>query len=161
MLVGPTNCGKSFLLNPLENIYKAFVNPANGKYCWMGLEESEVAYLNDFRWSQEMISWSDFLQLLEGQTVHLPRPKNVYASDLCIHKSNTIPFFATSIAPIEYVGKFNVRNDKETDMMSSRWMTFTFTKQIEQPQHVESCSKCFARLVLHGIYDGNGHFISH
>lgn len=35
MIVGPTNCGKSFLLRPLEKIYKAFVNPANDKYGWV------------------------------------------------------------------------------------------------------------------------------
>ena len=46
-LVGPTNCGKSFLLNSLELIYKTFVNPATLRYAWIGLDECEVAYLND------------------------------------------------------------------------------------------------------------------
>ena len=32
LLVGPTNCGKSFLLNLLELIYKTFVNSATGRY---------------------------------------------------------------------------------------------------------------------------------
>ena len=32
LLVGPTNCGKSFLLNPLEDIYVTFMNPTVGKY---------------------------------------------------------------------------------------------------------------------------------
>lgn len=41
LIVGPTNCGKSFLLNPLELIYKAFVNPATGRYAWIGLDECE------------------------------------------------------------------------------------------------------------------------
>ena len=72
LLVGPTNCGKSFLLNPLELIYKTFVNPAMGRYVWIGLDECEVAYLNDFRWSGELICWNDFLLFLEGQTIHLP-----------------------------------------------------------------------------------------
>ena len=27
IITGPTNCGKSFMLNPLEIIFKAFVNP--------------------------------------------------------------------------------------------------------------------------------------
>ena len=30
LLIGPTNCGKSFLLNPLELIFKTFINPATG-----------------------------------------------------------------------------------------------------------------------------------
>jgi len=151
LITGPTNCGKSFLLNPLEIVFKAFVNPANGKYAWIGLDECEVAYLNDFRWSPEMITWSDFLLLLEGQTVNLPRPKNLYASDMRIDRSNTIPFFATSKGPIEYVGKFNVRDERETDMMSSRWLTICFEKQIEEPKHVEPCAKCFSKLVMAGV----------
>ena len=32
LIVGPTNCGKSFLLDPLEIVYKAFVNSACSKY---------------------------------------------------------------------------------------------------------------------------------
>ena len=55
-LVGSTNCEKSFLLHPLEIMFKSFVNPANGKYAWVDLEELEVAYLIDFRWSSKMIS---------------------------------------------------------------------------------------------------------
>ena len=43
---------------------------------WVGLDECEVAYINDFRWSTEIIAWIDFLLLLEGQKVHLPQPKN-------------------------------------------------------------------------------------
>jgi len=57
MLVGPTNCGKSFLLNPIELMYNCFVNPASGKYAWVGLDEKEVAYLNDLRWTEELIRW--------------------------------------------------------------------------------------------------------
>ena len=120
LVTGPTNCGKSFLFNPLEIAFKAFVNPANGKYAWIGLDGCEVAYLNDFRWPPEMITWSDFLLLLEGHTVHLPRPKNMYETDMCIDRSNTIPFFATSKSEIEYVEKFNQQDERETDMMSSR-----------------------------------------
>ena len=37
LLYGPRNCGKSFLLNPLEDMYKCFMNPTEGKYCWNGL----------------------------------------------------------------------------------------------------------------------------
>ena len=75
MLVGPTNNDKSFLLNLLELMFKCFVKPAKGKYAWVGLDECRVAYLNYFRWSAELIGWDDFLLLLEGQTMHLLRPK--------------------------------------------------------------------------------------
>ena len=62
----PTNGGKSFLKNPIELTFKAFVNPDTGRYAYVGLDECEVAYLNDFRWSAKIISRNDFLLLLEG-----------------------------------------------------------------------------------------------
>ena len=31
--VGPSNCGKTFLLRPLESIFKTFANPASDNYC--------------------------------------------------------------------------------------------------------------------------------
>ena len=152
LLIGPTNCGKSFLLNPLELIYKTFINPATGKYAWIGLDEYEVAYLNDFRWSPELIDWSDFLLLLEGQTVHLPRPKNAFATDLCIPKENTIPIFATSKGPIEFLGKYNSRDERENDMMSSRWNTFKLSFQIplSECKDIPACARCFSNLVMSG-----------
>ena len=32
----PANCAKSFMLKPLQGIYKVFSNPANDKYAWVG-----------------------------------------------------------------------------------------------------------------------------
>ena len=34
MLVGPANCGKTFLLKPLNVIYHTFTNPASGTFAW-------------------------------------------------------------------------------------------------------------------------------
>ena len=66
MLTGPTNCGKSFLLDPLELMFKCFTNPTADKYAWVPLEGCEVALINELRWTEEFIRWSDFLLLLEG-----------------------------------------------------------------------------------------------
>ena len=151
-IYGDTNCGKSFLFEPLELMFKAFVNPATGRYAWVGLDECEVAFLNDFRWTSECIAWSDFLLLLEGQTVHLPRPKNQYATDLVIERTNKIPFFATSKEPIQFYGRYNNRDDRECEMMASRWNTFEFTRKMTQEEIItmEPCPACFSKFVLLG-----------
>ena len=130
LIVGPTNCRTSFLLYPLELIFNAFVNPATTKYSLTNLENKEVAFVNDFWWSPESIAWSDFLLLLEGQTVNLPRPRNQFASDLLIDRSNNLSIFATSEGPIKYVGKFNLQDDREVNMMVSRWQIFSFFHEI-------------------------------
>ena len=88
-LIGTTNCGNSFLLDTLELIYKTFMNPSAIFYAWVGLEECKIAYLFDFRYTLEWIKWSNFLLLLEGQTVNLPRPENQFSSELRILRDNT------------------------------------------------------------------------
>ena len=62
-----TNCGKTFLLKPLEIIFRTFTNPANAKYAWVGADQAEVIALQDFQWSSELICWKDLLILLEGE----------------------------------------------------------------------------------------------
>ena len=69
MIVGPANCGKTFLLLPLTTIFKTFSNPPTTTFAWIGVQDSEIIFLNDFRWSSEMIAWKDLLLLLEGQIV--------------------------------------------------------------------------------------------
>ena len=49
-LVGPTNCGKTFLLQPLCHIFKTFYNPARDKFVWVGSEEAEIILINNLRW---------------------------------------------------------------------------------------------------------------
>ena len=81
-LKGLCNCAKTLLLNPLNRIYKTFSNPASTTFAWVGAEQSEVVFLNDFRWSAQIILWHDFLMLLEDQTVHLPAPKTHYRQNI-------------------------------------------------------------------------------
>lgn len=54
LIVGPANCGKTFLLNPLTNIFNVFLNPATSTFAWVGAEQAECIFLNDFRWSEQL-----------------------------------------------------------------------------------------------------------
>ena len=107
--------------------------------------------MNDFRWSNELIVWKDLLLLLEGQTVHFPAPKSQYLKDICLE--NDTPVFATSKGEIEYIGKYNSRDERETEMMQARWRIFHFTHQIpkEEQKEIVPCTRCFSELVLLGI----------
>ena len=124
---GPANTGKTFILSPLKSIYRAFCNPATGSFAWMGVDEAEIIFLNDFRWDPKIIAWADFLQALEGDTVHLPAPKNICKRD--IELATDIPFFATSDAPIILIKGGSI-DRANTDMMNVRWHFFHFWKQI-------------------------------
>ena len=150
IIVGPANCGKTFLLRPIETIFETFSNPAHDKYGWVGSDKVEAIFLNDFRWSSELIKWNDFLLLLEGHTVHLPAPKNHYSSDMCLDKDT--PIFATSIKEITFVGRCNVTDERENEMMAARWHVFKFIHQIpcDKQKDIAPCGKCFAELATLG-----------
>ena len=150
ILVGPSNTAKTFLLKPLQSIFgeKLFENPSRDKYCWSGIEKCQVAVLQDFRYSKEMIAWGDFLLLLEGESVHLPTPKCHFAQDIHLKSDNDIPFFATSIGKIEY-SRFSPDYHAETEMMDSRWKVFKFSHKFEGKERkvMEPCGRCFAELI--------------
>ena len=150
LIIGPANCAKTFIIKPLELIYKVFCNPANDKYAWVGADLAEVIILQDFRWSREAITWKDLLLLLEGETVKLPAPKNQFAADVVIDKDT--PIFATSKSHIVYTGKFNSTDERETEMMSVRWKVFEFKYQFSEQEQkcVSPCARCFAELTFLG-----------
>ena len=150
MVAELANCGKTFLLKPLQTMFKAFSNPSNGKYAWIAAEDAAVIFLNDFRWTSEMIAWKQLLLLLEGQTVHLLSPKNHYASDITI--SSDAPIYATGKSRIVFRGRGNSTHSMQDDMMAARWIVFEFFHQIpvEKQKDVPQCHKCFAKLALTG-----------
>ena len=148
MLTGPANCGKTFLLyNPLNKIYKTFTNPASTSFAWVGAEEAEIVFLNDFRWSHQIIAWHDLLLILEGQLVHLPAPKSHFAKDT-VFDSDT-PILATNKHQFVFV-KNGAIDERETEMVTVRWKVFNFSRQIPQAeqQEVTAYSTCFANLIL-------------
>ena len=86
MICGPANSGNTFILILLTSIYDTFCKPASSSFAWVGVENSECIFLNDFRWSAQVVQWHDFLLMLEGQMVHLPAPKTRYAKDIVFDK---------------------------------------------------------------------------
>ena len=151
LLTGPRDCGKTFLLKPLQVIYEGaiFENPANDKFSWVGADKAHVIFLNDFRWSKEAIPWKDLLLLLEGEPVRLPAPKNIYAEDILINSD--IPIFATSKRPITFRGSYGTFDETEDQMMEVRWKNYKFFHQFaeEEKKKLKSCAKCFCDLVFY------------
>ena len=147
LIVGPADCGKTFMLSPLNKIFRTFSNPATTTFAWVGAEQAECIFLNDFRWSAQIIPWQDLLLMLEGQPVHLPAPKSHYAKDLVLE--NDTPIFATSKHELVFI-KNGVIDETETEMMSVRWKVFHFKVPVERSQRrdIPVCAKCFARFIL-------------
>ena len=82
LLYGPADCGKTFLLKPAYKILpNVFLNLASSTFGWMGVENSNLIFLNDLRWKpprskHSKIEWQELLNMLEGLPVTLPAPMN-------------------------------------------------------------------------------------
>ena len=148
MIVGPANCGKTFIFNPLTSIFQTFCNPGSGSFAWVGVDKAECIFFNDFQWSPIIIPWHDLLLMLEGHVVHLPAPKTHFARDISFDRHT--PIFWTGKSPLMFV-KNGVIDDRESDMMACRWKVFYFNCQIPKERHKElpPCPKCFSDLILH------------
>jgi len=150
IITGPANCAKTFMFKPLQLIFhdSIFENPANDKYAWVGSEKAKVFLLNDFRWSKDLIPWHDMLLLLEGETVKLPAPKNIYSEDVVI--TTNVAIFATSKSPIKHKGPYNASDDRETEMMAARWKNYEFHHQFspQEQKCLSPCPRCFADLLF-------------
>ena len=147
LIFGSANCGKTFLLNPLNVIYNTFTNPATSNFAWVGAESAEVLFLNDFRWSPQVLPWHDMLLLLEGQTVYLPTLKCHYAKDIVFETDTSI--FCTGKHELVFI-KGGCIDERETEMMRVRWRIFNFFSQIPhcEQRNVPPCPRCFAKLIL-------------
>jgi len=144
-LVGPGNCGKTFLLKPLRLIFSHFSNPvAGGSYPFVGMPGKDLVILNDFRYDVRLMKWSDMLSWLEGEPVRLPMPKNFFNSDF--EYTSDAPIFGTGKGRLVKVDGGHV-DWMETHMMDLRWWVIQFRNAIMNPVERPPCAGCFARYI--------------
>ena len=150
MIIGDSNTAKSFILQPLDKIFDCFLNPAVDKYAWVGVNKKECILLQDFEFTDKLISWKTFLLMLEGAKVHLPAPKNQHAKDEFFESD--IPIFATSGKKIEKLDRYNRLDNQATGMMDTRWKYIKFSYEFSEEEQIpiEPCGVCFSKLVLSG-----------
>ena len=147
MILGPANCGKTFIVQLLSLIFNCFQNPASTSFVWVGADEAEIIILNNLRWNTQLITWNNILLLLEGQPVHLPAPKSHFSKDILLTKDTSL--FATSSETVTLV-KNGILLQKETEMMPVRWKIYNFFYQIPENEQVEiqPCGRCFADFIF-------------
>ena len=153
-IVGPPNCAKSFLLNPLKVLFDTYLQPDGGSYQMEALMGKQVAYLNDFEWdhSEKWCRWSFFKNFLEGGSLAVARPKN--------RGGNTVfeldsPVFGTCASPVQLLSKGSrslTVNQMETNQMDKRILYVRLFAQIGdgETRDCKPCATCAARLYLQG-----------
>ena len=82
LLYGPADCDKTFLLKAVCKILpNIFLNPASSTFGWMGVENSNLIFLNNLRQKcpgskHGNTEWQDLLNMLDWLPITLPAPMN-------------------------------------------------------------------------------------
>ena len=88
---------KKFILKLLQKNISYFFQSFNS-LAWVGVEQTEITFLNDFRWSEKLISLQDLLKFFKGDVVDIAASKTHFSKDIGMDKETAI--FATTISRI-------------------------------------------------------------
>lgn len=149
-VVGVGDCGKSFVMQPLAEVFDTFESPEAGSFPLVGLEQKEAVLIEDFRWEQgkELLPFDTMLRWLEGIRFMLKRPKGQFAKDLLYTKDSPM-FFTGPRRLVRYIG--GRVDDVDTGMFDLRFVYFVFKSKIEKPDRkIVKCPACWAALILEG-----------
>jgi len=152
--------GKSLFLKALLSVYgvnHVFLTPEKGNFPLIGLPGKKVAFLDEWRFGDDIMSWATQLQWYEGSHLTVSRPQNIQGSTGHLTYEGTAPIFATSkLADLSYLEKLAQDDPKtgepkwgEAAMLMRRLRVYRFGTRIRKPaQHMPFCGCCFAKLVL-------------
>ena len=142
LIKGPANTEKTFLLSPLNVVYRSFSNPATSTFAWVGTEKEEVIFLNDFKNNSMVRSASNARRTARSPSC----PQILLFQDLEFTRDTTI--FGTTKHDLVYV-KGGLIDESETEMMAVRWHSFQFQRQIREAEQlsIPSCARCIAEFI--------------
>ena len=151
-LMGPTTCGKSFLIKPLSQIFKVYKIPDDGSHKLENVLDAELLYLNEFTWSEKWLSWAFMKSLFEGEDIMVARPKNRGGNVLYQGDAPVIGTCPSRIQMFARHGHHVCLNEYETQQMDARVRYLMFSQPLAPHAVVECpvCMRCAARLYLEG-----------
>lgn len=143
VLVGDTNRAKSFVMDPVELVFKCFTPPDTGSHQLADIAGSEVLYLNDFEWDASLMPWGTAKNLFEGKHVKIAVPKVEKGAKNYMFTEDS-PILGTAPGPIEHPKK-----PRETCQMDSRvrYMPLTHFFDPATCPEIRPCKKCWAQWV--------------
>jgi hypothetical protein len=151
-LLGDANCGKSFLLKGLKEVFHTYERPDGGTHQLEDLLDKELVVLNDFEFdakAKEWMSWQYFKNFLEGGSIPVARPKNRGGNQLF---EGSAPVLMTAPQPVT-LARYGREVVKERAQMEARILYRHFQYSIPEDERQEvtrHCGHCSARLYLEG-----------
>jgi len=151
-LLGKADCGKSFLLKGLREVFLVYERPDSGSHQLEDLLDKEVVFLNDFEYdtkAKEWMTWWYFKNFLEGGEVPVARPKHRGSNTVF---KGTAPVFMTAPRKVTLV-RYGQEVAAETNQMRKRirYLQLLHSVPEEEREEVERvCGHCSARVYLEG-----------
>ena len=155
--------GKSFFQKGVASIFAVkdvFHSPARGSFPLLGLETAKVAILDDWRFTEEIVTFALQCLWYDGSAVPIARPQNQAAFTGHLLYRGSAPIFATTklqdIDRLRTASEPNpstgVPGDGNASMILRRLKVFAFPLRVPPPPtHVPCCPRCCAQLLLaHG-----------
>ena len=146
MIVGESNCGKSFVLEPLLEIFSCFRKPPSGPGTskLSGIEARECVFWDEFSLDESVIAVDDLLQWLEGKPFRVGKPKTFSVED-DTHNPKGQPVFFTGGM------KLHGPTDRGRGGMVENRASYIQLSRPFSPgeiREIEACATCWARLIF-------------
>lgn len=133
------------ILFPCVTAAEVFTCPARGSYPLLDLPHSHCVVLDDWRPDSGTLDVSSTLLWLEGATLRINRPLNLYTGHLDFRPRQ--PTFLTCNWQSLHVPKGRW-TESELRMLRSRLTIFNFQHRIENLRDIPACPRCFAMFIL-------------
>ena len=150
---------KSAFLKPLHKIFDEFVfnvPKEGGNYPLLDLEGAKVAFLDEYRFDPDLISWATQCLWFDGSPVPHGRPQNIPGASGNGNYKGTAPIFITTKLPdlqrLEYEAQLNPATGQpwnaDASMVWRRLKIYTFLHRVNKPaKKMDFCVRCFSQLL--------------
>ena len=154
--------GKSMFLKPLFSVFgdeNVFIAPEKGTFPLVDLPGKKVVFLDEYRFNDQVLSYSTQCLWFDGSAVPINRAQNVQGITGHAKYRGTAPIFATSkLKDIQCLASLaaddpmtGVPLDAEASMAYRRLKVYPFSCRIAKPpSNINFCGRCFAYMILNG-----------
>ena len=151
--------GKSMFLKPLHSIFGSYVfniTKEAGNFPHLDLPGAKVAFLDDFRFDADVLSWSSMCLWFDGSALPIGRPQNVRGATGNFVYKGSAPVFVTTkttdLAWLEQQAQVNPATgapwDADAAMLWRRLKVYKFTAKLPKPpREIPFCGRCFAHFL--------------
>ena len=127
----------------------------SGNFRLLDLPLAKVAFLDEFRFDPEGVSWATLCLWFDGSSVPIGRPQNQRGvTGNLFYKGSAPIFITTKLKDLESLERYAEADpqtgapwDADASMLFRRLKVYRFTERLPKRPTFKFCAHCFANLV--------------